>query len=135
MIARRHTYPAPKNVEDVCEPLQGFLESGGLLFPTWHSAGSSIPPGKESARVRAGIRERAAYEKAKIPVGQMKALGVPQAGLPLEFKVSVTLEGVGRALWQRQQTGRVPLEFGSRLWKETEATHSALSPWAGGNSF
>lgn len=82
-----------------------------------------------------GSESGAAYEKAKIPVGQMKALGVPQAGLPLEFKVSVTLEGVGRALWQRQQTGRVPLGFGSRRRKETEATHSAPSPWAGGNSF
>lgn len=36
-----HVYPAPKNVKEACKPWQGFLESGGLFVPTWHSA--SVP--------------------------------------------------------------------------------------------
>ena len=34
---------------------------------------------------------------------QLKALGISQAGLPFEFSVSVTLQSMGWALWQRQQ--------------------------------
>ena len=39
------------------------------------------------------------HEKAEILVKQIKALGVSQARLPFDLDVSVTLEGVGWALW------------------------------------
>ena len=53
---------------------------------------------------------------------QMKALGISQAGLPFEFSVSVTLQGMGRSLWQRQQK-RVPVGVWSQLWEGAE------TPW------
>ena len=44
-----------------------------------------------------GLEQQAAFEKAKILVKQMKALGISQAGLPFEFEldVSVTPESMG----------------------------------------
>lgn len=45
---------------------------------------------------------------------QIKALGVPQAGLPLELDASVTLGGMSLAQPQRQQEG-VPLGFWSQF--------------------
>ena len=53
---------------------------------------------------------------------QMKALGISQAGLPFEFSVSVTLHGMERSLWQRQQK-RVPVGVWSQLWEGAE------TPW------
>lgn len=53
---------------------------------------------------------------------QMKALGSSQAGLPFEFSVSVTLQGMGWALWQRQQK-RVLVGVWSQLWEGAE------TPW------
>ena len=51
-----------------------------------------IPPGKE----------RAWGTETKILVKQIKALAIFQVGLPFELYVSVTLEGMGKALRHRQ---------------------------------
>lgn len=58
---------------------------------------SFITPGKEGT---CGIGQ-AAFEKAKIRVKQIRVLGIPQAELPIELAVSMTLEDIGWALWQR----------------------------------
>lgn len=44
------------------------------------------------------------FEKAKILVKQISALGIFQAGLPFKLDVSVTLEDTGWALWQKRRT-------------------------------
>lgn len=50
----------------------------------------------------------------------MKALGISQVGRPFELNVSMTLEGMGCGLWQRQQKEREPFEFWPQLWKGAE---------------
>lgn len=67
-----------------------------------------ILPHKKRANVGVGIKQQTTFEDAKIPVNQAKALGIPQAGPPFELDVSVTLEGVGQALWLRQQKRACP---------------------------
>lgn len=64
------------------------------------------------------------FEKTKILMKQIKALDIFQAGLPFEADVSVTLEDMGQALWQRQQKERVPLGFWSQLRKEAETRYT-----------
>lgn len=54
---------------------------------------------------------------------QIKTLGISQMGLPFKLDVSVTLEGIDWALWQRQQE-KVPPGFGCQLWKGTETPHN-----------
>ena len=68
------------------------------------------------------IKISTTFEKAKILVKQIKALGFSQAGLPLELNASMSLEGMSWALWQRQQKERIPLGFWSHrvplgFWK------------------
>lgn len=58
-----------------------------------------------------GSEQQASFEKTKILAKQIKALGISQTGLPFALAVSVTSDGMGWALWQRQQRGRVPLGF------------------------
>lgn len=58
-----------------------------------------------------GLEKQAAFEKAKILVKQIKALGFFQAGLSFELDESFTPEGMGWALWQRQLKQRVTLGF------------------------
>lgn len=50
----------------------------------------------------------------------MKALGISQAGRPFELNVSMILEDMGWALWQRPQKEREPFEFWPQLWKGAE---------------
>ena len=45
-----------------------------------------------------GIEQQATFEKTKILVKRIKALGISQAGLPLELHVSVILGDMGQAL-------------------------------------
>lgn len=59
-----------------------------------------------------GSEQQISFEKTKILVKQMKALGITQAGLPFELAVSVTLDGMGWALAETTR-GRVPLGFWS----------------------
>ena len=41
-----------------------------------------------------GSEQQATFEKAKVLMKQIKALGISQAGLPFDLDVSVILEGV-----------------------------------------
>lgn len=56
----------------------------------------------------------------------MKVPDISQAALPFELDVSVTLGGMGWALWQRQQEERVPLGFWSQLWKGAETPYNLI---------
>ena len=58
-----------------------------------------------------GSEQQAAFEKVNIQLKQIKVVGVSQAGLPFELDVSVILEGMGLAPWQRQQKERIPIGF------------------------
>lgn len=53
----------------------------------------------------------------------MKALGISQAGRPFELNVSMILEDMGWALWQRPQKEREPFEFWPQLWKGAETSY------------
>lgn len=62
---------------------------------------------------------------------QIRALGISQVGLPFELDVSVTLEGMGWALGQRQQKERVPLGLWSQFWNP----HTSAPPSSVHNAF
>lgn len=64
--------------------------------------------------------QQEAFEKAKLLMKQVKALGISQAWLPFELDVPVTPEGMGWTLWQRQQETVSP-GFWCQLWKGAEA--------------
>lgn len=53
-------------------------------------------------------------------MGQIKCLGIFQAGLPFELDVSVTVEDMDH----RQQKERLSLGFWSQLWKGAETHYS-----------
>ena len=87
------THPTPKNMKGI----QVFIGIWGFwrfLLPTWHSAAIPILPGKERACMGHGSEQQATFEKAKVLMKQIKALGISQAGLPFDLDVSVILEGV-----------------------------------------
>lgn len=67
---------------------------------------------------------QALFDKVKILVKLMTALGIIQEGLPLELDVSVASEDMDWALLQRQQKGRVPLGFCLQFWKGTETRYT-----------
>lgn len=58
--------------------------------------------------------EQATFEKAKILMMQIKALGTSQAGLSFELDVFVTPEGVDQDLGQNNRGGECPSDFGPR---------------------
>ena len=119
VINNVQAYPNPKNVEEV-QAFEGF-GFGRTFIP--HLAQCICPlycllPGKE--RAHRGSEQQAAFEKAKILVKQIKALGISKAGLQFELNVPMTPEGIGGALWQKQQKESESLGFWSQLWKGAE---------------
>lgn len=56
---------------------------------------SHILPSKDWAGMGWGSEQQATFEKAKLLVKQIKALGASQARLPFELDGSVTLKGMG----------------------------------------
>ena len=69
--------------------------------------------------------QQSTFEKTKILVKQIKALGISDAELPFELDVSATPEALGWVLQQTQQNEKVSLGFWPQLWKwaETQYTH------------
>ena len=61
--------------------------------------------------MKLGTRAARRLEKVETPGKQTEAPRVSQARLPFEFRMSVTSEGVGWALWQDNRRG-CPLESG-----------------------
>ena len=57
---------------------------------------------------------------------QNKALDISQAQLPFELDVSVTPEGMGQSLWQRQQKWGVTLGCHFQSWKGTESQYTPI---------
>lgn len=49
-----------------------------------------------------GPEQQASFQKAKIPIKRIKALGISQAELPFELDVSVTADSMG---WAIAKTG------------------------------
>ena len=58
-----------------------------------------ISPGKQRTRVGLGIRTEATFEKVKVLVKRIIALGIFHAALPFELDVSVTLECISWTSW------------------------------------
>lgn len=68
-----------------------------------------------------GSEQQATFEKVKIPVKQMKALSISQAGLPFGLDVSVTLEAIVLGTVAETTEGGnskilVPVLQGGRNW-------------------
>lgn len=59
---------------------------------------STTSPDKERARAGLGIKAANIFERTKVLVKQIKALGVSQAGLPFMLDVPVTPESMSQTL-------------------------------------
>lgn len=73
--------------------LEDFHSPPGIVRPPL------ISPGKQRTRVGLGIRAEATFEKVKVLVKQIKALGIFLAVLPFELDVSMTLERISWISW------------------------------------
>lgn len=82
---------------------------------------SRIPPDRERTHVRMSVSV-ASYLWESKNTGEAGW----SSGLPSESDVSVTLEGISWALWQRQQKERIDLGFGSQLWKGAETWSTSI---------
>lgn len=78
-----------------------------FYFPSGIGLPSLILLGKLSTCVGLGIKQPSTFEKAKIPVSQIKALGITQARIPFELYVSVSKGGMSSGLWQSHLNDRI----------------------------
>lgn len=108
------------NLSKKCERGAGFCGNSGVLVNI------CAPPGTMPSNIilssqvgtyvgLGGQTTGCLWEGKKSTFKQIQVLGISQAGLPSEFDISVTLEGMGWAFWHKQQKERVPLGFWTQL--------------------